>query len=97
MRYNAYWVAVNDIQTTPLGPQKLVAGTTIGGNFNYNTVDTLSRVLVNYLNYAEVPLGQFNFTKFGNRDFCVYGPPTASSTSNVDAITLDYIKLVPAF
>ena len=97
MHYNAYWVAVNDLQSTPLWSQQLIAGHTISNTFYYNSTDALTRITVNYLNYAEVPLGQFNFTTFGNRDFCVFGPTTASSTGNVDAIVLDYIKLVPAF
>jgi hypothetical protein len=60
-------------------------------------VDTLPRVTIAYLNYAEVPLGQYSFSTYSNHDFCVFGPTTASTTGNVDAITLDYIKLVPAF
>ena len=94
MRYNAYWVAVNDLQTTPLWQQRLANG------FVRNDtafVTTLPAVTIAYNDYNEVFLGQFTFTTFANRDFLVYGPTTSSTTGNNNAITLDYIKLEPAF
>jgi len=94
MRYNAYWVAVNDLQTTPLWQQRL------GYSFVRNDsliVSLLPAVTIQYNNFSEVPLGQFTFSTFSDQNFYVYGPTTASTASNNNAITLDYIKLEPAF
>ena len=88
MRYNAYWVAVNDVQTTPLWQQRLGID---------NTTTTLPAVTVAYQNYSEVSLGQFTIANFKNVDLFVLGPTGASSTGGANSITLDYIKLVPAF
>ena len=90
MRYNAYWVAVNDVQTTPLWNQKL----TIDSASNPTV---LPYVTVQYENYNEVSLGQFTINNYRNLNLFVVGPTTSSTAGGVDAITLDYIKLVPAF
>lgn len=90
MRYNAYWVAVNDIQSTPLWNQKLAVDSA-------NNPTAFPYVTVAYQNYNEVSLGQFALTNYRKVDLYVVGPTTASNGGNVDAIVLDYIKLVPAF
>ena len=90
MRYNAYWVAVNDLQTTPLWNQRL-------GVDSVNNATNLPFVTVQYQNYNEVPLGQLNILNYRKADLYVIGPTTASTGGNVDAIVLDYIKLVAAF
>ena len=95
MRYNASWVAVNDIQTTPLWQQRLGYGYIHGDTaftFTPFTAQTIA-----YANYNEVYQGQFAFSSYADRYFLVYGPTTASTTGNNDAITLDYIRLDPAF
>lgn len=89
MRYNAYWVAVNDVQTTPLWQQRLSLGDP--------TATSLPYVTVAYQNYSEVSLGQFAQAGFRNLDLYVVGPTTASSSGGSNSISLDYIKLVPAF
>lgn len=95
MRYNASWVAVNDIQQTPLWQQRL------GGGYKKN--DTLfvstpfTAQAINYGVYTEVYQGQFNFSNYGDQYFLVYGPTTASTTGNTNAITMDYLRLDPAF
>jgi uncharacterized surface protein with fasciclin (FAS1) repeats len=94
MRYNAFWVAVNDVQTTPLWQQRL-ASTYVRNDTAFSTF--LNAVTIANNNYNEVLLGQFSYPNVTNRDFRVYGPATSSTTSNNNAITLDYIKLVPAF
>lgn len=91
MRYNAYWVAVNDVQTTPLWAQRLAMDST-------NNVAVLPWVTVAYQNYNEVSLGQFTVTNYRpSANFYVIGPTVATTSGGTDAITLDYIKLVPAF
>jgi uncharacterized surface protein with fasciclin (FAS1) repeats len=99
MRYNAYWVAVNDLQSTPLWTQQLKGGYVINasGSRTAYMIDTLPRVTIAYNNFNEVYLGQFSYTKYSAHNYFVCGPTTASSTGNVDAITLDYIRLEPAF
>jgi hypothetical protein len=90
MRYNAFWVAVNDVQTTPLWTQRLgVDSVTTAGNFPYITVANQ--------NYTEVPLGQFTVPRYKNLDLYLIGANTSSSSGGSVSIALDYIKLVPAF
>jgi uncharacterized surface protein with fasciclin (FAS1) repeats len=90
MRYDAYWVAVNDVQTTPLWTQRLaVDSTTTTGNFAYVTVP--------YQTYTEVSLGQITIPRYKNVNLYVVGAATSSSSGGSVSIALDYIKLVPAF
>jgi hypothetical protein len=90
MRYDAYWVAVNDIQTTPLWTQRLaVDSTTTTGNFAYVTVP--------YQNYTEVSLGKITISRYKNVDLYVVGANTSSTSGGSVSIAVDYIKLVPAF
>ncbi|MES2329315.1 MAG: fasciclin domain-containing protein [Bacteroidota bacterium] len=91
MRYNVSWVAVNDVQTTPLWQQRLAIDSTNGSATN------LAFVTVAYKNYSEVSLGQITITNFRNLNLFVMGPTTASTSGGVNSISLDYIKLVPAF
>ena len=90
MRYNAFWVAVNDVQTTPLWSQRLAIDST-------TNVANLPFVTVAYQNYTEVPLGQLSMANYRNLNLFVMGPTTASSSGGNNSIVLDYIKLVPAF
>jgi uncharacterized surface protein with fasciclin (FAS1) repeats len=90
MRYNAYWVAVNDVQTTPLWQQRLGIDST-------NNTTNLPYVTMTYKNYNEVSLGQFTINKFKNVNLYVIGPTTSSTSGGSNSIVLDYIKLVPAF
>jgi uncharacterized surface protein with fasciclin (FAS1) repeats len=90
MRYNAYWVAVNDVQTTPLWNQRLGIDST-------NNTTNLPYVAVAYKNYNEVLLGQITINNYRDLNLFVIGPSTASSNATLNVISLDYIKLVPAF
>jgi uncharacterized surface protein with fasciclin (FAS1) repeats len=90
MKYNAYWVAVNDVQTTPLWSQRLGIDST-------NNTTLLPAVQVAYKNYNEVSLGTFTNPTFKNLNLYVIGPTSASSSGGSNSIVLDYIKLVPAF
>ncbi len=91
MRYNAFWVAVNDVQTTPLWQQRLAIDSSTNATvFPYITVA--------YKNYSEVPLGQFTINNYRSAfNMYVVGPSTSSTTGGNNSISLDYIKLVPAF
>ncbi len=91
MRYNAFWVAVNDVQTTPLWQQRLAIDSSNSAATN------LPFVTVAYQNYNEVSLGQLNITNYRNVNLFVMGPTTASSSGGNNSIVVDYIKLVPAF
>lgn len=98
MRYNAYWVAFNDI-TMPATPstywsQRLAIDTTLAtapANVAFSYIQPI------WKNYNEVPLGQINITGYRNANLYVVGPVASSTINNVDVISLDYIKLVPAF
>lgn len=90
MRYDAYWVAVNDLQATPLWSQRL-------GIDSVNNINNLPAKQIQYRNYNEVLLGQLNILNYRRVNLYVIGPTTASTSGNANAIVLDYIKLVPAF
>ncbi len=96
MRYDAYWVAINDIVPPPAPPalpapwsQRLAIDSILPVTFPY--------VPVQYNNYSEVKLGTFTINNFRNVNLFVVGPAASSTINNVDVISLDYIKLVPAF
>ena len=90
MRYNAYWVSVNDVQTTPLWTQKLCIDSA-------NNPTTFTYVTVPYQNYNEVSLGQFTIANYRNVNLFVVGANTSSTSGGSVSIDVDYIKLVPAF
>lgn len=93
MRYNAVWVAVNDVQTTPLWAQRLA----IDSSNNPSMPATFTKTIA-FRDYSEVPLGQFNIATYRRTfDMFVLGPTTSSTVSGINSITLDYIKLIPAF
>ncbi len=90
MRYNASWVAINDVQKTPLWTQRLAIG---------NLQDTtLPAQIVAYKNYNEVALGKFEVLSYRSKfSLYVIGPSGSSTTGGNNSISLDYIKLTPAF
>jgi len=90
MRYNAFWVAVNDVQSTPLWQQRLSIDSS-------NNATTFPYVTVAFNNYNEISLGQFRINNYRNLNLFVVGPATSSTTGGANSISLDYIKLVPAF
>jgi uncharacterized surface protein with fasciclin (FAS1) repeats len=90
MKYNAYWVAVNDVQTTPLWTQKLCVDSS-------NNPTTFPYVTVAYQNYSEVSLGQFTINNYRDVRLFVVGANTSSNAGGSVSINVDYIKLVPAF
>ena len=93
MRYNASWVAVNDVQTTPLWAQRLVVDSTS----NLSMPATFTQTVA-YKNYSEIALGQFNILTYRSTfNMYVIGPTSSSTVSGINSITLDYIKLTPAF
>lgn len=93
MRYNASWVAVNDVQTTPLWAQRLA----IDSSNNPSMPATFTKTIA-FRDYSEVPLGQFTIANYRRTfDMFVIGPTTSSTVSGINSISLDYIKLTPAF
>lgn len=93
MRYNASWVAVNDVQTSPLWAQRLA----IDSSSNPSMPATFTKTIA-FRDYSEVSLGQFNIANFRRTfDMFVIGPSTSSTVSGINSISLDYIKLTPAF
>jgi hypothetical protein len=90
MRYNVSWVAVNDVQTKPLWTQRLAIGNISDTTF---IADTIA-----YKNYSEVPLGQFQLDSYRNRlNLFLIGTSSSSTSGGTNSISLDYIKLTPAF
>jgi uncharacterized surface protein with fasciclin (FAS1) repeats len=87
-KYNISWVALNDVQTTPLWQQKLSIDSA-------NNTTYLPYVTVQYDVFAEIPLGQWTLPAYRDVPLYVVGPATASSAGGVNSISLDYIKLTP--
>ncbi len=92
MKYIVSWVAVNDVQTSPLWSQRLAIGSTQD--------TTLPAQTIAYKNYDEVQLGEFELTSYRNSNklsLYVVGPSGSSTSGGSNSISLDYIKLTPAF
>jgi hypothetical protein len=85
VKYRAYWVAVNDFQTTTF-TQLLGIGTPTSTLLPYATV------AVN--NYNEVLLGEFTVTKY-NPFLDIYLTAANTTVAATNPIVCDYIKLVP--
>lgn len=86
-KYNVSWVALNDVQSTPLWQQRLAFDSTKNTNLPY--------VTVGYNVYSEVTLGQWALPSYRDVNLFVVGPATASSSGGNNSIALDYIKLTP--
>ncbi|MDX1936800.1 MAG: fasciclin domain-containing protein [Flavihumibacter sp.] len=85
LKYKAYWMALNDFQTATF-TQKLGIGTATSTTFGYTTVS------VN--NYNEIYLGEFTLTQYQPL-FNIYLTAANSTTSAVNPLVCDYIRLVP--
>lgn len=85
IKYKAYWVALNDIQTTT-HTQRLSIGTAAATTFAYVTVPVTT--------YSEVYLGEFTMTQYQPL-YNVYLVAANNTTAATNLITCDYIKLVP--
>jgi len=93
MHYDVSWVAINDVQTSPLWAQRLA----IDSSSNPSMPTSFTKTIA-YKDYSLVPLGQINLTNYRkNFDMFVIGPTTSSTVSGINSISLDYIKLTPAF
>lgn len=86
IKYKAYWVALNDIQTATTQTQRLAIGSPASASFAY--------VNVPYTTYSEVYLGEFTMTQYQPL-YNVYLVAANSTTALASYITCDYIKLVP--
>ncbi|HEY4064551.1 MAG TPA: fasciclin domain-containing protein [Puia sp.] len=82
-RYHVYWVAPNDLQTTTFSQRIAMDSSTT----------TFPYVVVPLMNYSEIYLGDYTTTTFGGHD--IYLINTNSTTSGVNTLDLDYVKLVP--
>ncbi len=86
IKYKAYWVAVNDFQTTTY-TQKLGIGTAASTTFAYTTV------AVN--NPNEVYIGEFTMTQY-QPVYNIYLVAANTTVAATNPIVCDYIKLVPS-
>ena len=86
IKYKAYWVAVNDIQTATHA-QRLSIGSTGSTTFAYTTVPINT--------FSEVYLGEFTMTQYQPL-YNVYLVAANSTSATANFITCDYIKLVPS-
>jgi len=87
-KYNVSWVAVNDVQTTPLWQQKLCMDSS-------NNAASFPYVTVAYRAYGEISLGQWTLANYRKTYLYVVGPSSSSTTGGNNSISLDYIKLTP--
>lgn len=90
MRYNAYWVVVNDWQTTTWN-QRLAIDNPNAVNFPYQTIASSATP-----NYNEISLGQFTLATFKTLNLYAVASATGSTSSGAQ-LSLDYIRLEPAF
>jgi uncharacterized surface protein with fasciclin (FAS1) repeats len=83
--YKAYWVALNDFQTTSF-QQRLTIGTPTDTRLNYITVDPNI--------FKEKEIGTFKIDSF-QTVLDIYLVAANSTTAATNPIVCDYIKLVP--
>ena len=86
IKYKAYWLAVNDFQTTTY-TQKLGIGIAASTTFPYTTV------AVN--NPNEVYIGEFTMTQY-KPVYSIYLVAANTTVAATNPIVCDYIKLVPS-
>jgi uncharacterized surface protein with fasciclin (FAS1) repeats len=87
MKYKAYWVALNDFQTAGFN-QKLAIGSPTSATFSYTAVP------VN--DYNEVYIGEFTLASFQSY-LDLYLVAANSTSSSVNPLVCDYIRLEPSF
>jgi fasciclin domain-containing protein len=88
MKYKAYWVALHDNINNNTGTYKQLLGieTPLGTKLPYTTVSPN--------NYNEVYLGEFTLPLF-NATLNIYLTADNSTNSDLNKITVDYIRLEP--
>lgn len=91
MKYNAYWVVVNDYQTATWTQRLGIDSTNNATVFPYQTIASSATP-----KYTETLLGQFTLATYKTLNLYGIGPAAASSTSGAQ-FCLDYIRLEPAF
>ena len=82
-QYKIYWRAFNDTGT--IFQQQLAFGTSLAATFPYTNVPLSS--------YAELSLGNYTQSKYGDQNMFMLG--ANNTTTGTNSITFDYIKLVP--
>ena len=82
-RFHVYWVAVNNLQTTSFNQRIAMDSSTT--SFPYLAVPAN--------NYNEVYIGDWTTTSFRSHDIWLIN--TNSTSSGVNTLDLDYIKLLP--
>jgi uncharacterized surface protein with fasciclin (FAS1) repeats len=87
MKYKAYWVALNDFQTATFS-QKLGIGTPASTTFAYTPVTAN--------NFNEVYIGEFTLASFQSF-YDLYLVAANSTSSSVNPLVCDYIRLEPSF
>lgn len=87
MSYKAYWVALNDFQTTSF-TQKLAINDPASTSLAYTTVSPN--------NYSEVYIGEVKVDSFKNT-LNVYLVGAANTTTATNPLVCDYIRLEPKF
>ena len=90
--YKVYWVAVRDFNTTAVAPA-LPTMFSQRVTFVTPTLVTLPYKQVDILNYNEVYLGDYTTASYGALDTFLVS--FASTTSGLNTLVLDYIKMVP--
>lgn len=82
-QYKVYWRAYNDTGT--IFQQQLAFSTSAAATFPYTNVPLSS--------YAELSLGNYTQSKYGNQNMFMLG--ANNTTTGTNSITFDYVKLVP--
>ena len=88
MKYKAYWVALHDNINNNTGTFKQMLG------IGTPTAPDLKYITVSPNDYNEVPLGEFELKVF-NTSLNVYLTADNNTNSDLNKITVDYIRLEP--
>lgn len=94
-KYKVYWRAVNDIQTNVFQQRLMVGGVKDAKGAVISSIAFYPYTNVNIANYNEVYLGEFSLNIAGNIPLALIAANSNSTSSGVNTLSLDYVKLVP--
>lgn len=94
-KYKVYWRAINDIQTNVFQQRLMVGGIKDSNGTLISSIAFYPYTNVNVANYNEVYLGEFTLNTAGNVPLALIAANNNSTSSGVNTLSLDYVKLVP--
>lgn len=94
-KYKVYWRAINDIQTNVFQQRLMVGGVKDETGVVTSSLAFYPYTDVNIADYTEVYLGEFTLNNAANIPLALIAANNNSTSSGVNTLSLDYVKLIP--